>query len=62
MTGFCSKNAHESGAIVKEKAFIKVTSVEDLKEYPKDDGKSKAAIDSFVGAETNYSFLADEVL
>ena len=59
---FVPKNAAESEAIVNGKAFIEVTSIDDLKEYAKDAGKSKAAIDSIVAPETNYSFLADGVL
>ncbi|MEI7509772.1 MAG: DUF4920 domain-containing protein [Flavobacterium sp.] len=59
---FVPKNAAKSDAIVQGKAFVEITSVEDLKEYAKDAGKSKAAIDSIVAPETNYSFLADGVL
>jgi hypothetical protein len=59
---FVPKNAAESEAIVNGKAFVEVTSIEDLKEYAKDAGKSKAAIDSIVAPETNYSFMADGVL
>ncbi len=59
---FVPKNAAESEAIVSGKAFIEVTSINDLKEYAKDAGKSKVAIDSIVEPETNYSFLADGVL
>ena len=59
---FVPKNAAESEAIVNGKAFVEITSIEDLKEYAKDAGKSKAAIDSIVAPETNYSFLADGVL
>ena len=59
---FVPKNAAQSEAIVNGKAFIEVTSINDLKEYAKDAGKSKSAIDSIVAPETNYSFLADGVL
>ena len=59
---FVPKNASNSDAIVNGKAFIEVTSIEDLKEYAKDAGKSKAAIDSIVAPETNFSFLANGVL
>lgn len=59
---FMPLNAAESEAIVNGKAFIEVTSIDDLKEYAKDAGKSNAAIDSIVAPETNYSFLADGVL
>ncbi len=59
---FVPKNAAESEVIVHGKAFVEVTSINDLKEYAKDAGKSKAAIDSIVVPETNYSFMADGVL
>jgi hypothetical protein len=59
---FVPKNAAESEVIVHGKAFVEVTSINDLKEYAKDAGKSKAAIDSIVAPETNYSFMADGVL
>jgi len=59
---FVPKNAGKSEAIVHGKAFVEITSINDLKEYAKDAGKSKAAIDSIVATETNYSFLADGVL
>lgn len=59
---FVPKNAAESEVIIHGKAFVEVTSINDLKEYAKDAGKSKAAIDSIVAPETNYSFMADGVL
>ena len=59
---FVPKNAAESEVIIHGKAFVEVTSIYDLKEYAKDAGKSKAAIDSIVAPETNYSFMADGVL
>ena len=59
---FMPFNAAESEVIVNGKAFIELTSIDDLKEYAKDAGKSQAAIDSIVAPETNYSFLADGVL
>lgn len=59
---FVPKNAAGSEVIVNGKAFIEVTSVNDLKEYAKDAGKPKEAIDSIKQPETNYSFMADGVL
>lgn len=59
---FVPKNAANSEVIIHGKAFVEVTSINDLKEYAKDAGKSKAAIDSIVAPETNYSFMADGVL
>lgn len=59
---FVPKNASKSEVIVHGKAYIEVTPISDLKEYAKDAGKSKAAIDSIVAPETNYTFIADGVL
>jgi len=41
---------------------VSIESVEELKHYAKDEGKSQAAIDSIVAPKTNYSFMADGVL
>lgn len=59
---FMPLNAAGSEVVVNGKAFIELTSIEDLKEYAKDAGKSQAAIDSIVAPEKNYSFLANGVL
>ena len=59
---FMPFNAAGSEVVVNGKAFIELTSIEDLKEYAKDAGKSQAAIDSIVAPEKNYSFMADGVL
>ncbi len=59
---FVPLNAAKSEVVVHGKAFVELTSIEELKEYAKDAGKSQAAIDSIVEPETNYSFLADGVL
>lgn len=59
---FMPLNAAGSDVVVSGKAFIELTSVDDLKEYAKDAGKSQAAIDSIVSPERNFSFLADGVL
>ena len=59
---FMPLNAAGSEVVVNGKAFLELTSVDDLKEYAKDAGKSQAAIDSIVSPERNYSFLADGVL
>jgi hypothetical protein len=39
-----------------------VESVDELRHYAKDAGKSQASIDSIINPETTYSFLADGVL
>lgn len=59
---FMPLNAAGSDVVVNGKAFIELTSIEDLKEYAKDAGKSQAAIDSIVAPEKNYAFMADGVL
>lgn len=59
---FMPLNAAGSEVIVNGKAFLELTSIEDLKEYAKDAGKSQAAIDSIVAPEKNYAFMADGVL
>jgi hypothetical protein len=59
---FMPFNAAGSEVVVSGKAFVELTSIEDLKEYAKDAGKSQAAIDSIVTPEKKYSFMADGVL
>ena len=59
---FVPKNAADKEVIVNGKAFVSVESVEELKHYAKDAGKSEAAIDSITEPEITYSFMADGVL
>lgn len=59
---FIPKNAKDEEVIVNGKAFVSIESVEVLKHYAKDEGKSQAAIDSIVTPKTTYSFMADGVL
>ena len=59
---FVPKNAQNDEVIVNGKAFVSIETVEELKHYAKDEGKSQAAIDSIVAPKTNYSFMADGVL
>ncbi|MCF8320600.1 MAG: DUF4920 domain-containing protein [Flavobacterium sp.] len=59
---FVPKNAQNNDVIVNGKAFVSIESVEELKHYAKDEGKSQAAIDSIVAPKTNYSFMAEGVL
>jgi hypothetical protein len=59
---FVPKNAQNAEVIVNGKAYVSIESVEELKHYAKDEGKSQAAIDSIVAPKTNYSFMADGVL
>lgn len=59
---FVPKNAAKSEVIINGKAYVSIESVDELKHYAKDAGKSQAAIDSIVAPETTYSFMADGVL
>jgi len=59
---FMPFNAAGSEAIVNGKAFISVESVDELKHYAKDAGKSQAAIDSITEPKVSYSFLSNGVL
>jgi hypothetical protein len=59
---FVPMNAQNKDVIVEGKAFVSIESVNDLKHYAKDAGKSQAAIDSIVAPKTTYSFMANGVL
>ena len=59
---FVPKNADGEEAIVQGKAFVSIESIEELKHYAKDAGKSQAFIDSINAPKTTYSFMADGVL
>ena len=59
---FMPLNAAGSEAIVNGKAYISVETVDELKHYAKDAGKSQAAIDSITEPEVSYSFLSNGVL
>ena len=48
--------------LLKEKHYVSVESVDDLKHYAKDAGKSQEAIDSITEPKTTYSFMANGVL
>ena len=59
---FVPKNAQDKEVVVNGKAFVSIESVDDLKHYAKDAGKSQAAIDSITEPKVTYSFMADGVL
>lgn len=59
---FVPMNAQKNEAVVNGKAFVSVVSVDELKHYAKDEGKSQAAIDSITEPKVTYSFMADGVL
>ena len=58
---FVPLNADNSEAIVSGKAFVDVVSVDELKHYAKDGGKTGAEIAKITKPEVTYSFLADGV-
>lgn len=58
---FVPLNADNSEAIVYGKAFVDVESVEELRHYAKDAGKSKEEIEKITKPETTYAFMADGV-
>ena len=58
---FVPLNADNSQAIVSGKAFVDVVSVEELRHYAKDGGKSAAEIAKITKPEVTYSFMADGV-
>lgn len=59
---FVPMNAENKDVIVEGKAYVSIESVDDLKHYAKDAGKSQEAIDSIVAPKTTYSFMANGVL
>jgi hypothetical protein len=59
---FVPTDSKDEEVIISGKAYVSVESVEDLKHYAKDGGKSQAAIDSIVAPKTKYSLMADGVL
>lgn len=59
---FMPLNASGSTAILNGKAFIAKETVESLRHYAKDEGKSQSEIDAITKPEITYSFLADGVL
>lgn len=58
---FVPLNADNSDAIVSGKMFVDVESVEELRHYAKDAGKSAAEIAKITEPEVTYAFLADGV-
>ncbi len=58
---FVPLNADNSDAIVSGKAFVDIESVEELRHYAKDAGKSAEEIAKITKPEVTYAFLADGV-
>ena len=61
-TFFVPTDSKDEEVIISGKAYVSVESIEDLKHYAKDGGKSQAAIDSIIAPKTKYSLMADGVL
>lgn len=59
---FVPLNAAEQEAVVSGKAFVSETSVEALKHYAKDGGKSEEEIAKITEPKIEYKFMADGVL
>jgi hypothetical protein len=56
------KNSEGKETIVEGIAFVERTSVEDLKHFAEDGGKSKAEIEAITEPKISYSFTATGVL
>ena len=59
---FMPKDIAGQEVIVQGKAFVEETSVEDLKHFAEDDGKTKEEIDAITETELTYSFISEGVL
>lgn len=59
---FVPLNADNSDAIVSGIAYIDEISVDELKHYAKDGGKSQEEIDKITSPKITYAFQADGVL
>ncbi len=58
---FVPKNAQDKEVIVNGKAFVSEVSVEKLRHYAEDAGKSKDEIAKITKPELQYNFEADGV-
>lgn len=58
---FVPLNAGQNPAVINGKAYIDIVSVDELKHYAKDAGKSQADIDKITEPEVTYAFLAEGV-
>lgn len=59
---FMPKDIAGQDVIVQGKAFVEETSVEDLKHYAEDDGKTQEEIDAITEPTLTFSFISDGVL
>ncbi|MBW3518731.1 DUF4920 domain-containing protein [Flavobacterium sp. NKUCC04_CG] len=58
---FVPMNAGDHEVIVSGKAYVNVVSVDELKHYAKDGGKTEAEIAAITEPKITYSFMADGV-
>ena len=59
---FVPLNADNSEAVVSGRAYIDVISIDELKHYAKDGGKSEEEIEKITAPKITYAFQADGVL
>lgn len=59
---FMPLNSKDREVIVNGKAFLEIVSVEELKHFAKDAGKSDAEIDAITSPKRTLSFESDGVL
>ena len=59
---FVPKDCGGKTAVMMGRAFVDTTSIEDLRHYAKDDGKSKEEIEKITAPEYELSFEADGVI
>lgn len=59
---FMPKDIAGEEVIVQGKAFVEETSIDDLKHFAKDGGKTQEEIDAITEAELTYSFISEGVL
>jgi len=59
---FMPKDIAGRDVIVQGKAFVEETSIEDLKHFAKDAGKTQEEIDAITATEISYSFISEGVL
>jgi len=59
---FMPFNAAESEAIINGKAFVSITSVDELKHYAEDEGLTQEEINEITEPDVTYGFLANGVL
>ncbi len=59
---FVPMNAAESEAVVQGKAFLNVTTVDQLKHFAEDAGKTAEEIETITEPEVGYGFVADAVM